>query len=229
MPAAKTNKLSFKPFDERGKVRIYYNGFLPHWRQVGCTYFVTFRLADSIPMPVLRQWKYERITWLAARGIDMATDDWLAAYKKLTPMERTAFERHFTSLLFSKLDEGLGQCVLRMREHAQVVSEALRHFHGQRLDTGDFVIMPNHVHALLTPYPEIELEDVMHSVKSYSANEIQRLRGVSGTLWMNESHDHIVRDGEELVRIQDYIRANPKKAGLPPDQFDLHTAEYALH
>lgn len=45
---------------------------------------------------------------------------------------------------------------------------------------------------------------------------------------MNESHDHIVRNGEELLRIQDYIRANSKKAGLKAGEFDLHTAECAI-
>ena len=109
------------------------------------------------------------------------------------------------------------------------MSDALRHFHGRRLDTGDFVVMPNHIHALLTPYASFELENILHSIKSYTANQIQALRGTSGTLWMSESHDHIARDGEELNRIQEYIRANPAKAGLSSNEFVLHTARYALH
>jgi len=109
-----------------------------------------------------------------------------------------------------------------------LVNDALLHFHGLRLDTGDFVVMPNHVHALLTPYPDFELENILHSIKSYKANQIQALRGTSGRLWMNESHDHIVRDGEELIRIQEYIRANPTKAGLRSDESVLYSARYAL-
>ena len=229
MLLSETKIRQFKPFDESGEVRIYYNGFLPHWRQAGCTYFVTFRLADSIPEGVLQQWKYERGMWLQARGIDVTSEDWLAKFKQLSTEDKKLFERHFVSKFFSKLDEGLGECVLRTPEHAKLVSDALRHFHGQRLDTGDFVVMPNHIHALLTPYASFELENILHSIKSYTANQIQALRGTSGTLWMSESHDHIARDGEELNRIQEYIRANPAKAGLSSNEFVLHKARYALH
>ena len=228
MSTNKTALLSFKPFDESGEVRIYYNGFLPHWRQAGCTYFVTFRLADSIPDGVLQQWKYERGMWLQARGIDAKSEDWLAKFKRLSGEDKKLFERHFVSKFFSTLDEGLGECVLRIPNHARLVSDALLHFHGQRLDIGNFVVMPNHVHALLTPYPDFELENVLHSIKSYTSNQIQAARGTSGTLWMNESHDHIARDGEELIRIQEYIRANPNKAGLRSDEFVEHEARYAL-
>ena len=48
------------------------------------------------------------------------------------------------------------------------------------------------------------------------------------TLWMEESHDHIVRDGEELLRIQSYIRANPEEAKLAHDEYRMHEAEYEL-
>jgi hypothetical protein len=39
-------------------------GHLPHWEQSGATYFVTFRLADSLPADVLAQWRDERAAWL---------------------------------------------------------------------------------------------------------------------------------------------------------------------
>ncbi|MFK8115202.1 MAG: transposase [Rubripirellula sp.] len=227
MAATRAN-LVFKPFDERGDVRIYYHGFLPHWRQIGCTYFVTWRLADSIPQAVLMQWRSERAEWLQARGIDSDASHWLQKFKQLPYSERILFERHFVSQFLSKLDEGLGECVLRQQQSAREAFRSVVHFHGQRLDVGDVVVMPNHVHALLTPYDGFPLENLLHSIKSFSSNQIQRLRKTSGTLWMKESHDHIVRDGEELQRIQRYIRANPDKANLPRDEYLLSTAEYNL-
>ena len=63
------NRQPFVPFDECKAVRIYRRN-LPHWRQDGATYFVTFRLGDSLPRRVLDQWEYEKQLWLAARGID---------------------------------------------------------------------------------------------------------------------------------------------------------------
>ena len=56
----------FQPFDERKPVRIYYTS-MPHWRQDNCTYFVTYRLADSIPAGVLREWEFEKLKWIQGR------------------------------------------------------------------------------------------------------------------------------------------------------------------
>ena len=225
---AMSDKLPFKPFSEHAEVRMYYNGFLPHWRQAGCTYFVTFRLADSVPQRVLDEWRYDRDNWLAGRGIDTASNGWTRDLQKLSCEERRLFERRFAKKLFECLDEGHGACHLRNAAIATTVADAMTHFHGSRLDTGDFVIMPNHVHALVTPYSGYELEDVLHSVKSFTANRINMTLGQSGTLWMNESHDHIVRDGAELLRIQEYIRRNPEKAHLQTGEFLLREAEYEL-
>ncbi len=223
-----TDTLPCKPFDDQGDVRVYYNGFLPHWRQDGCTYFVTFRLADSVPLGVVDEWKYERNAWLAARAIDTKTPNWHHAIDKLSKEDRRAFERHFSRKLFEYLDRGIGDCVLRSSEVSKVVEESLLYFDTQRLDIGDFVVMPNHVHALMTPYPGIELEGLLHSIKSFTSNKINAELNRSGKLWMEESHDHIVRDGEELLRIQAYIRANPVKAKLAPSDYRLYESQYDL-
>jgi hypothetical protein len=45
----------FQPFNPDGELRIYVRS-LPHWRQPGATYFVTFRQGDSIPERVLAEW-----------------------------------------------------------------------------------------------------------------------------------------------------------------------------
>lgn len=53
---------------------------------------------------------------------------------------------------------------------------------------------------------------LLHSIKSYTAHAINAMLGTQGTVWQRESYDHIVRDLEQ--RFQDYIHANPSKAGL---------------
>lgn len=221
-----SDKLSFKPFNEKEEVRVYYNGFLPHWRQNGCTYFVTFRLADSVPRKVIEEWKYDRDTWLKARGIDPLQIDPGEHIVKLSASEQLTFERHFAGKLFQFLDQGHGGCQLRESAVSKIVFDALLHFHGERVETGDLVVMPNHVHALLTPLPGYQLEEVLHSIKSFTANRINRHLKQSGTLWMEESYDRIVRDGEELVRIQKYIEHNPIRAHLKPDEFIGQQAVY---
>ena len=58
------------------------------------------------------------------------------------------------------------------------------------------------------------LSAIMHSLKSYTAHEANKLLGRTGPFWQHESYDHWVRDEGELDRIVAYINANPIKAGL---------------
>lgn len=79
--------------------------------------------------------------------------------------------------------------------------------------------MPNHVHVLLTPHcakvdEQKALSEITHSLKRYTAREINKLLGKEGALWAKESYDHIVRNETEFSRIVDYIISNPVKAGL---------------
>ncbi len=60
--------MSVQPFHDRKPVRIYFTN-MPHWRQNGCTYFVTYRMADSIPERVLNQWEREKLHWLSLHDI----------------------------------------------------------------------------------------------------------------------------------------------------------------
>ena len=56
-------KLPFKPyFKEAGYNQTQRR--LPHREQAGCTYFVTWRLGDSVPLPLLAEWKAERAAFL---------------------------------------------------------------------------------------------------------------------------------------------------------------------
>jgi REP element-mobilizing transposase RayT len=92
---------------------------------------------------------------------------------------------------------------------------------------GDFVIMPNHVHAIVAPFSGKALERLLQSVKRYSAVCINALFGRTGrTLWQKESYDHIVRDDAELERIRQYIENNPAKAHLKPGDYVYHKAEW---
>ena len=95
--------------------------------------------------------------------------------KTLTKEDRRLFERHFVGKLFEYLDRGNGECLLRAPEISKIVADSLLFFDAERLDTGDFVVMPNHVHVLMTPHAGFELENVLHSIKSFTANHINRL------------------------------------------------------
>ena len=100
-----------------------------------------------------------------------------------------------------------------------VVLSAARHFDGKRYTLWAAVVMPDHVHLLLTPR-EVEpgqwwsLSSILHSVKAYTAKEVNCRLGRAGAVWMQESFDRIVRDEEEFREKWTYIRNNPLTRAL---------------
>ena len=223
--------IPFRAFDERGDVRIYYHGVLPHWRQTDCTYFVTYRQADALPATVIREFEYERNQWLLHRGIDvdqLSNDECQSqnTVGNLSPADQRQYEKWMATKLNKYLDVGHGSCVLRRPGIRKIVTASLEFFHGKRVWVGDYVVMPNHVHVLMRPMPEFELEDILQAVKSFTATKINRMLGAEGHFWMRESYDHIVRDYEQLEAFQLYVAANPGKANLKPNEYMLRKAAY---
>jgi type I restriction enzyme R subunit len=206
---------SFVPFDERKATRIYQRN-LPHWRQDGVTYFVTFRQGDSTPESVRCRWEGEKALWLKARGIayDGERGRWHTSFAKLSATEQFRFHKHFNRQVQSCLDRGLGACYLRQLDCLKTMRAKLLGEDGQRYHLGDFIIMPNHVHLLLTPASGEKLEMILNQMKGASALECNRLLQRSGTFWQSESYDHIVRSLEQLHEYRNYIAENPAKARI---------------
>ncbi len=101
----------------------------------------------------------------------------------------------------------------------QIVLKACLHWHGDRMQVHLVTVMPDHVHLLITPAMAGDeswhsLESLMHSIKSFSAHEIARIRGASGPVWQDEYFDRIVRDEPEFVEKFNYMLMNPVKTGL---------------
>lgn len=80
--------------------------------------------------------------------------------------------------------------------------------------------MPNHVHLLLHFYPETITGKVLHSIKSFTAHQINVKRQQFGNVWMSEYFDRIVRSRSDLRNYIDYIENNPQN--LTPDKFTLY-------
>jgi len=90
--------------------------------------------------------------------------------------------------------------------------------HGNRTRLFAVVVMPDHVHLLLSPlrnpdgwpYP---LVDILQCLKSATARRINKLLGVRGPVWQDESFDHVLRSDESLKEKCEYIRQNPVRRG----------------
>ncbi len=97
----------------------------------------------------------------------------------------------------------------------KVVYEACLFWHGKRAWVHAAVVMPDHVHLLLRLHPEhSSLPALLHNIKSYSSNQINKLRGREGSLWQREYHDRIIRGDRDMASVFRYIESNPVKAGL---------------
>ena len=203
----------FQPLNLLSELDIY-SLQLPHWRQEGVTYFVTWRLADSLPQNKLQQLQAERDAWLGTHGIESSKK-----VESLPDDQRQEYHRLFTARVHQWLDSGLGGCELREPWCAQIVADSLRHFDGQRYTLDVFVIMPNHVHALVAPLNEWRLDQILHSWKGFSASAINKRLQRKGTFWLEETWDHIVRSTAQLEHFRSYIQENPIKGRLPQGEF----------
>lgn len=189
-------------FNPLSEIDIRTGGNLPHWEQGSVWYFVTFRLADALPRAVVEEIQHQREQWRRGHDLRNLSAEELAEYHQL-------FSNRYEQLLHA----GGGSCVLRDPHHAGIVQDALGFFDGQRYLLDEHVVMPNHVHVLVKPLAGHGLADILHSWKSYTANQLNRRLGRTGQLWQHESYDHIVRNEPAMHAIRRYIRNNPKVAG----------------
>jgi REP element-mobilizing transposase RayT len=219
----------------QGPIQKRQGAYLPHWTADQATYFVTFRLGDSLPQHIVDAYKRERDALLAAlhrqRGTGVPP---VVAGKQTTPnLDNTASEhqanppskvttadeaqriqRLFSAKIERYLDSGVGACWMNKPEIADLVQNALLFFHTQRYDLHAWSVMPNHVHAVLQPKAPFDFSAILHSWKSFTSKAANKILSRQGSFWQPEPYDHLVRNQEELQRCINYTLNNPARAGL---------------
>jgi len=212
----------------------FYEKHLPHFQPPEATLFVTFRLAGSIPQPVLRQWEVEK-RWLAEEAqrisklkqVDASCET--SAHEQRLLQFRRRWFRKFEDLLHQ---QNHGPLWLGEERVAEIVAEALHYRDGKVYRLDAYCIMSNHVHTVFAPLlTEAEaralaaakigseedrdsvLPVILHSLKGYTARQANLALGRSGQFWEHESYDHVIRVGE-FDRVVNYVLNNPVKAGL---------------
>jgi putative transposase len=197
-------------------MKVFYRRHLPHWQPPGATIFFTWRLCGSLPREAWERLcaERERLERQPLRHGET---------------ERERAIRH-DKIIFARFDDVLGQVThgprwLEEPRIAQLMTDALFFHNGQRYDLIAFVVMPNHVHAVLRPM-EIELASggetqfvpiskITQGLKGYVAREANRRLDRTGqTFWQDESYDHWARDEAELARIVRYTESDPVRCGL---------------
>ena len=185
---------------------LHARGALPHLKRAEGSYFVTFRLAGTLPQEVLLRLKRER-----EAIINNAT----AAKRPLTWQEQTTLFNWYAERVDKYLDAGHGDCWLRQEDIATLVATALHFFLGQRYALHAWVIMPNHVHAVVHPTHPWTLSQILKSWKGFTALQANRLLCRSDQpFWQDESYDHWCRDDADRARCCSYTESNPVSARL---------------
>lgn len=103
-----------------------------------------------------------------------------------------------------------GVSVFQVQEIADiVVSKLLEYREGGNFLLHEFVLMPNHLHLILTPAPSVSLEKVMQLIKGGSSFEIHRLRGSKMQIWQPGFYESRVTDWVDYQKKADHVRFNP--------------------
>lgn len=168
---------------------IHTRGYVPHVKCEGASYFITFRLADSLPKEVLLGFELERAERLRRlkdflqRGesiIDLAEEIARDLQRKI--------ERH--------LDKGHGACHLARPDIAVLVRDAMRRFHESRYLLQEWVVMPNRVRAIVWPMPNHVLSDILKSWKQFTSRRAKMIlgMGLKEPFWQTEVYDHWIRN-----------------------------------
>ena len=176
--------------------KIFYKRNLPHYQPEESCFFVTFRLANSLPKSVVTEYFKEK---------DILVKD-----------------KNSKSKLFLKFDQILdrgtsGSMWLKDRNAAKIVYDAIMCRDKKEYDLICFCIMPNHVHLVAylgkneDKYP---LTAILRKLKSYTAMKCNECLNRSGKFWHSESYDHVIRNEKSYERIIRYVLNNPVKANL---------------
>jgi putative DNA methylase len=142
----------------------------------------------------------------------------LAAYRRNLPHLQVPGKPQFITFVTWK------RWLLPEEVRAMVLHHCL-HDHGTKYQLHAAVIMPDHVHVLLTPLTDANgdtfgLAEILQAIKSTSARNINRALGRSGRVWQEESFDTMLRSGESIRQKAEYICANPVRAGLAAHEED---------
>ncbi len=196
---------------------VYYKRNLPHIQPVNSIFFVTFRLANSLPKSVIEKLQIEQEIIIRQLG----------KIKNRTEKVKNIYiqqKRYFGK--FDKLIDGSssGSYWLKDNRVAKIVVSSIYFYNNNKYILYCFCIMPNHVHLLFKPLQTVykkqnsifkySVTKILQDLKKFTAKEANKILKRKGAFWHNESYDHVVRDKTEFKKIFNYILQNPVKAGL---------------
>lgn len=176
-------------------MREFHRRNLPHLYYDEGQYFVTYRLANSIPQSSLQELKNKFET-----------------KSKLTDIQQ---KRLFTKydLLLDSNEFGINY--LKIKSISEIVKDTIEYPNGKEYKLICYCIMPNHVHLVFELLKGNKgVSKIMQSIKRISSRKANVELNHKGNFWQAESFDRLVRDDKELYNVVKYVLMNPVKAAL---------------
>lgn len=218
---------------------IVTKGDLPHWYVPGAGHFVTFRLYGTLPRDLLDELSRQKEEWLrqppnkgesriAQRErvhkrffarydhyLDQGSGDcWLKDPRVAAIVRRSLYHLH------GKQYDLKAFCIMPNHVHvvfvpyADVVDASRIQVVEPCSENADGCETHPPLEAGERADAESPLSRIMHSLKSFTAHEINTLLNHTGHVWQRESYDHWIRDEQEFERIVHYVNGNAVEAKL---------------
>ena len=202
------------------EIKTNYYTQLPHIQPIGATFFVTFRLIDSLPKVVVSLLKdaYEKKISLLQKE-----------KPEIFFTEKQTLRKAYFKVFETELDHTqYGNHWLKNPGVAQIVADKMHQYDNEYYELIAYCIMSNHVHLVISTHIQadeweafekedkeyMQLYDIMHRIKGGSAFKANKILGRKGAFWQKDSFDYYTRNKKELQNIIRYVLENPVKAGL---------------
>jgi len=198
----------------------FYRQHLPHFQQSGQAYFVTWCLKDAVPPKALENYTLQLKQLSSEIDIaksNKAEEKIIAELKIEFSRTRKKYMKAFDDLLHLQAKSTVD---LSKDENTRILTDALCFWEGKRIENYAICIMSNHIHWVFRTLEKNEkgepvyLQDLLQSVKRYSANQINKYENLQGSIWQRESYDTTIRDLLHLHNAINYTIENPVSAGL---------------
>jgi putative transposase len=197
-----------------------YRRNLPHYNTPGQVYFVTWILETSVPKKAFKE--NAILLQISKHNLENAIRNNLPPEKiqgiKIEHQKlNKSLNRKIEKILHNELHPEID---LRIQANLNTVIETLQFWELKRIETIALSIMPNHVHWVFFLKEKdndgkiIYLQDLLHSVKLFTAKKINTLENRTGRLWAKESFDTTIRNDNHLVNVVNYTLHNPTNAGF---------------
>ncbi len=167
--------------------REFYRRNLPHYQPEDGIFFITTRLAFSLPEYILKELQTKK-------------ELFEKAIKYIDDQNKKELIKEFHKSYFIKFDEFLDKFNkspkwLYKTEIAKIVEDNLNYWNEKRYLLLSYCIMPNHLHLMIKPLKTENniyesLKKIMFGMKSYTANECNKILERTGQFWHNESAEH---------------------------------------